>query len=180
VIQYSLICENRHKFVAWFKSAIVFDQQVANDIVTCPVCATSQVNKALMAPSVTRARHKHYRQDVENAAGSSAADPARQSVSPSQNNQDQNNQHHDQAKISLSAGHPDQAKLARALRTLHDQIVSQADYVGDKFASEARKIHDCEVEPHGIYGEATAEEAASLLEDGIEFMPLPSLPEEQN
>ncbi|VAW16495.1 FIG004851: hypothetical protein [hydrothermal vent metagenome] len=172
MIQYSLICENRHKFIAWFKSAKVFDEQIVNDVVTCPVCATNKVNKALMAPSVSRARHKQSDQEQKDTP---AYPPSRQSGAKAPNNQDR-----DQAKISLSAGHPDQAKLARALRTLHDQIISQADYVGDKFAREARKIHDCEVEPHGIYGEATTEEAASLLEDGIEFMPLPTLPEEQN
>ncbi|HHG90398.1 MAG TPA: DUF1178 family protein, partial [Devosia sp.] len=43
-----------------------------------------------------------------------------------------------------------------------------------------RKIHAHEVDARGIYGEATAEEAASLLEEGVDFMPLPTLPEEQN
>ena len=51
---------------------------------------------------------------------------------------------------------------------------------GDKFAEEARKIHFKEVDAHGIYGEATREEAAALIEDGVDFMPLPSLPEGQN
>mgnify|MGYP006196218075 CR=1 FL=1 len=50
----------------------------------------------------------------------------------------------------------------------------------DKFAEEARKIHFGEVDPHGIYGEASREEVASLLEDGIDVMPLPQLPEERN
>ncbi len=179
MIQYSLVCENSHKFVAWFKSAMVFDEQVVNEVITCPVCATSKVNKALMAPSVSRSRHKNYHQDPKEAPASTVSGPNGQSGAQSSSN-GQDTQEHERAKISLSAGHPDQAKLARALRTLHDQIISQADYVGDKFALEARKIHDSEVEPHGIYGEATPEEAASLLEDGIEFMPLPTLPEEQN
>jgi len=187
VIQYSLICENRHRFDAWFKSASGFDRQVARGIVTCPVCATSKVNKALMAPSLARGERQWHAEQGPGEHGPgehgsaqnnqmSAACPASQAA------QEQGGQERERerGKISLSAGHPEQAKLAEALRTLRDQITAKADYVGDRFAREARRIHDREVEPHVIYGEATPQEAASLLEDGIDFMPLPTLPEEQN
>ena len=170
MIQYSLICKNQHRFDAWFKSASVFDEQVAHEVVTCPICATCKVNKALMAPAVSLGERQRRVQGEQFLSVST----------PSQASREPGNSEKSHTKVSLSAGHPDQAKLARALRTLRDQITSNADYVGDKFALEARKIHECEVEPHGIYGEATIEEAASLLEDGIEFMPLPTLPEEQN
>jgi len=66
------------------------------------------------------------------------------------------------------------------LKELSDKVRENADYVGDKFAEEARKIHFGETEARGIYGEATSEEAESLVEDGVEFMPLPLFPEEQN
>jgi hypothetical protein len=49
-----------------------------------------------------------------------------------------------------------------------------------RLPEEARKIHDNEVEPRGIYGEATTEEVSGLLEDGIDFMPLPNVPEDHN
>lgn len=81
---------------------------------------------------------------------------------------------------TFSAGHPDRAKLVAAMRSLREQLTSNAEYVGDRFAEEARKIHDDEAEMRGIYGEATREEVTALAEDGIEFMPLPILPEEQN
>ncbi len=128
-----------------------------------------------MAPAVSRGERQMRAEhaSVQNEK-TSAVSGEPQSI------QGTDNQEQGGTKVSLSAGHPDQAKLARALRTLRDQITAKADYVGDRFALEARKIHDCEVEPHGIYGEATPQEAASLLEDGIDFMPLPTLPEEQN
>ena len=63
---------------------------------------------------------------------------------------------------------------------LRNKVTSEADYVGDKFAEEARKIHFKEVDAHGIYGEATREEVAALVEDGVDVMPLPSIPEEHN
>ncbi|MEX0853593.1 MAG: DUF1178 family protein, partial [Bauldia sp.] len=45
---------------------------------------------------------------------------------------------------------------------------------------EARKIHYNEVEPRGIYGEATGDDAKALAEEGIAFQPLPVLPEDRN
>ena len=72
------------------------------------------------------------------------------------------------------------AELIEAVRKLRRQVEENADYVGDRFAEEARKIHYNEVEPRGIYGEASLEEAKSLLEGGVEVHPLPPLPEDAN
>jgi hypothetical protein len=83
-------------------------------------------------------------------------------------------------KVALSAGHPQQAELMKMIRAMRNKIVSEADYVGDRFAEEARKIHFREADPRGIYGEATREEVTGLVEDGIDFLPLPPLPEEHN
>ena len=86
----------------------------------------------------------------------------------------------DGAKVALSSGHPDAVKFRDMLRAYRQRVVSEADYVGDRFAEEARKIHFEEVEARGIYGEATRDEAMALADGGIEFMPLPDLPEEHN
>ena len=86
----------------------------------------------------------------------------------------------DNDRVAVSAGHPEAARIREMLRAYREKVTSEADYVGDKFAEEARKIHFEEVAARGIYGEATHEEIAGLAEDGIEFMPLPDLPEEHN
>lgn len=83
-------------------------------------------------------------------------------------------------KLALSAGHPDAAKIREMLRAYRQKVVSEADYVGDKFAEEARKIHFEEAEARGIYGEATRDEVVALADEGIDFMPLPDLPEDRN
>ena len=83
-------------------------------------------------------------------------------------------------KVSLSAGQPDAAQIRQLLRAYRQKVISEADYVGDRFAEEARKIHFDEVAARGIYGEATREEISGLAEEGIAFMPLPDLPEEHN
>jgi hypothetical protein len=141
VIQYTLSCDNAHRFDAWFGSAAAFEDQQQRGIVTCPVCLSTTVAKAPMAPAVNR-------------AGSE--------------------------KVSLSAGHPDRAKLRQAMIALREKVMKEADYVGDRFAEEARKIHFDEADPRGIYGEATREEVAGLIEDGIDFLPLPQVPDEAN
>lgn len=66
------------------------------------------------------------------------------------------------------------------LRKLRKSVEDNAEFVGDRFASEARKIHNEEAEERGIYGSATTEDAKDLLEDGIEVYPLPDLPEDHN
>lgn len=71
-------------------------------------------------------------------------------------------------------------EFLRLMRQLRAEIEKNAEFVGRRFAEEARKMHYDEVEKRGIYGEATMEEARELLEEGIEFFPLPRLPEDQN
>src|SRR5947209_14733643 len=60
------------------------------------------------------------------------------------------------------------AQMRAALIELRRQVETNCDYVGPRFAEEARKIHYQEVDPHGIYGEATVEQSRELAEEGIE------------
>jgi hypothetical protein len=83
-------------------------------------------------------------------------------------------------KVSLAAPDPRNAVMREALKEFRKKVTENADYVGDKFAEEARKIHFNETEQRGIYGEATPEEARELAEEGIAFQPLPPLPEDRN
>lgn len=81
------------------------------------------------------------------------------------------------------AGADDAASREEAValvRKIREHVEKTAENVGDKFAEEARKIHHEEAEPRGIYGSAKADEVAELHEEGVEFHPLPALPEEQN
>jgi hypothetical protein len=66
------------------------------------------------------------------------------------------------------------------VRKLREHVETNADYVGDRFAEEARRIHYGEKDPRGIYGEATLEDAVELHEEGIDVLPLPKLPDEAN
>jgi hypothetical protein len=84
-----------------------------------------------------------------------------------------------QETIALAMGEAQKQALAQ-LKAMAEKVRENADYVGDKFAEEARKIHFGETDPRGIYGEATLEEAKSLAEDGVEFMPIPVFPDDRN
>ncbi len=84
-----------------------------------------------------------------------------------------------QEKIALAMNEM-QKKAMTEIKALSEKIRENADYVGDKFAEEARKIHFGEADARGIYGEATLEEAKSLAEDGVGFMPIPVFPEDRN
>jgi hypothetical protein len=64
-------------------------------------------------------------------------------------------------------------RLRAALLELRREVEANCDYVGDRFAEEARRIHYGETDPHGIYGEATAEESRGLADEGIPFGRIP-------
>jgi hypothetical protein len=82
--------------------------------------------------------------------------------------------------LTLASVDPRQKALHQALREFRQKVTENADYVGNRFPEEARKIHYEEVPARGIYGEATPDEARSLADEGVQFQPLPPLPENQN
>ena len=142
MIRYALRCDQAHRFDGWFASSAAFDEQQRAGQIVCPECGSTDVDKAMMAPSVATARAKD--------------------------------------RVRLAAHHAMKNDALDALRKVREHVLENADYVGDRFAEEARKIHYNEVEPRGIYGEATAEEAKGLVEEGVAFQPLPPLPEDHN
>jgi len=150
MIRYDLICEQFHTFDGWFRDSAAYDQQAAVGLVTCPVCGSAQVEKQLMTPGLP----------VRSNRRNETAPQPRQ----------------------LAAGAADQKmnELVSAVRRLKAHVEANADYVGERFPEEARKIHYEEAEARAIYGEASLEDAAALSEEGIDVQPLPKLPEESN
>lgn len=159
MIRYSLRCKDGHEFEAWFRSSADYDKGVGTE---CPICGSKKVEKALMAPALGRAGVVG---EPERRAESDKADKSEEKTD----------------KVKLAAAPDARMKAMReALKEIRRHVVENADYVGDGFAEEARKMHYNETEPRAIYGEATADEAGALVEEGIEFQPLPNLPEDQN
>ena len=67
-------------------------------------------------------------------------------------------------------------QILRAVHRLHSHVEENCEYVGERFAEEARSIQDGESGERNIYGEATEQEATELVEDGIEFHRIPWIP----
>ena len=164
MIRYSLRCDRGHDFDAWFSSGAEYDRLNSAGHVACAVCGSVTVEKQLMAPSVSTSRRKEAARAAERPE---AAMPAAGQPSP---------------MMQQLASVPDEVRreFLRQMRELKKHVLENAEDVGDRFGEEARKIHYGESEKRGIYGKATLEEAEELWEEGIEFAPLPDLPEERN
>ena len=79
-------------------------------------------------------------------------------------------------KARKAAPEPDaqmREMMKTALGEVRRQVEDNFDYVGDRFAKEARDIHEGKSEDRGIYGEASPTEVKALVEDGIRIAPLP-------
>lgn len=178
MIRYALACEAGHAFESWFSSSEDFDAQAARGLVACPYCDTTKVSKQIMAPSV-----------------------ARKDRAPSREQPDQEPSHgpsHGPANGPVPGGMPLPAapcasdcgpvalvseaehQVREAIRHLRAFVSANAEDVGRSFSEEARRIHEGDAPERFIVGEATSEEVAELMEDGIPIQPLPILPEDRN
>jgi len=158
MIRYALICERGHAFESWFADSAAFDKQAKRKLVTCPHCGSGKVEKAIMAPRLAGGRKRK----AAEPRGEAPAVPATAEKAPV-------------AMIS-----PQEQEIRAKLKELREHLTKNADDVGHKFPEEARKMHYGEIEHRSIYGVASLEEAKDLAEEGIEFHPLPILPDERN
>ena len=155
MIKYTLSCASGCRFEAWFPNSEACNAQLSDKQISCPLCGSQELSKALMAPSISTAKQELPVQDAPEASEpQTSSEPAVASgLPPSVEN-------HRRA-------------MEERLRALRAHIESTADNVGDAFASEARKIHDGESEERAIYGNATPDEVEELTEDGIPVAPIP-------
>jgi hypothetical protein len=167
MIRYALACAEGHEFDGWFPSSDSFDEQVRRKLVECPHCGDRAIRKTLMAPAVSTSRKRAAtaRQGLSEAARQ--VEPAPSAPPASEAGQ-------------LAALPPEKRALVEELRKIKQRLMEGAEDVGGRFPEEARKIHYGEAESRGIYGQATATEARELADEGIEFLPLPDLPDERN
>jgi hypothetical protein len=159
MIRYSLRCERAHAFESWFQSSSAYDSQVRRKLVTCPVCGSAKVEKAIMAPQIASKKGRDIAAPAPEPAG-----PVAETATP--------------ASTPLLLAQ--ERELRAKLKELRDHIVKTADNVGDRFPNEARKMHYGDIEHRPIYGEASPDEARALIEEGVEVSPLPVLPEDRN
>ena len=155
MIRYQLRCELGHPFESWFRSSAAYETQERRKLVSCPTCGSSKVERAIMAPQIVSKMGR----DSTAVAPAAEATPAPAST-----------------PLMLAQ----ERELRVKLKELRDHIVKNADNVGERFATEARAMHYGDKEHRPIYGEASPDEAKSLIDEGIEVSPLPTLPEDRN
>jgi hypothetical protein len=154
MIRYALVCAKGHDFESWFQNSSAYDKQAKQKLVTCPHCGTAKVEKQIMTPRLA-------------GAGKRAKPPAPATdMTP--------------AAAPVAMMSPQEHELRKKLKDLREHLTKNADYVGQKFPEEARKMHYGEIDHRSIYGEASPDEAKKLHEEGVEFHPLPVLPDERN
>jgi hypothetical protein len=160
MIRYALICQQGHQFESWFQDSTAYDKQAKRGLVSCPHCGSAKVEKAIMAPRLSSTARKRGKP----IAAPGTAPETTPAPAP--------------APVAMIS--PQEQEIRAKLKELRDHLTKNADNVGAKFPEEARKMHYGEIEHRSIYGVASPEEAKELSEEGIEFHPLPSLPDERN
>ena len=174
MIRYALQCERGHAFESWFQDSASFEKQAKRGLVSCPTCDSTRVEKSIMAPQIPRkGRTAEQRAGEEKTLRATArkkkadaAVAATPAAAPEV-----------AAPLAMA---PQEAELRAKLKELRDHIKANADNVGEQFPEQARKMHYGEIEHRPIYGDASPTEAKALIEEGVEVMPLPVLPDDRN
>ncbi|MCA3175463.1 MAG: DUF1178 family protein [Burkholderiales bacterium] len=65
MIVYNLMCEHQHLFEGWFTSAEDYDRQIAQKLLTCPVCSSQQISKQLSAPRLNLAQSETIQESAQ-------------------------------------------------------------------------------------------------------------------
>ena len=169
MIRYALICDQAHDFESWFQDSAAYDSQVKRELVSCPLCGSTKVEKAIMSPRLSVTAKKRSAPVEPPAPAAPAPTPAAPvaATAPAV-----------PAPVAMISSQ--EQEFRTKLKELRDHLTKNADNVGSKFPEEARKMHYGEIDHRSIYGVASPDEAKELAEEGIEFHPLPTLPDERN
>ncbi|MEY4161173.1 MAG: hypothetical protein RLZZ136_1794 [Pseudomonadota bacterium] len=149
MIVFDLECRSGgHRFEGWFGSSNDFAQQQGRGLVICPVCSSTDVIKAVMAPNVGRKGNQ--------LPSTPAAKPAEAETVTN-------------SPVSLP---PEAAAVLHAMAQAQAEALKASRWVGDKFADTARAIHYGERDAELVHGKTTPKEAQDLMEEGIEIAPV--------
>lgn len=144
-----LQCPHGHAFEGWFSSEDDFQNQLARQLLECPMCGDTAISKLPSAPRLNLGASSAHQ-----LAGSHQ--PPEPSAAP------------------VAALPP--AEVQAAWMQVVRRVMADTEDVGERFAEEARRMHYGEVSERGIRGQATLEQTEELLDEGIAVMPLPIPP----
>ena len=144
MIRYALACEREHPFEGWFGASNDYDDQQAKGQLQCPTCGSTAVRKQIMAPAVVNARSPSTAPAVEGLQ-----------------------------QLAAEAPSEVHAVMLEVINRVRTYVETHFEDVGDRFAEEARDIHDGVADERPIYGQATGEEVRALIDEGVPIAPLP-------
>ena len=144
MIVFDLSCDSGHRFEGWFGSSADFADQHARGLVSCPHCGSATVDKAPMAPAVSKKANQ----------AAPAPAPARQAM-------------------ASGAMPPQVAEALHKLAEAQAGALKNSKWVGDAFAEQSRAMHYGERDAETIHGQTTPDEARALIEEGVPVSPLP-------
>jgi hypothetical protein len=169
MIRYNLVCAKGHEFESWFANSAAYDKQARRGLVECPSCGSTKVDKALMTPRLARTRKSAVAISAPTGA-IATPEPTPQPTATAA----------PEPAAPVAMLSPQERELRTKLKELRDHLVANSENVGGRFPEEARKMHYGEKGHRSIYGTASPDDAKALHEEGIEFAPLPVLPDERN
>lgn len=155
-----LQCAQGHVFEGWFASEDEFQTQRAGGLLTCPVCSEANVVKLPSAPRLNLGAMPPTGQVPAQAPRASVQAPQAPGHAMAVP---------DRAESPTAPAVALQAAWMKAVR----RVMAETEDVGERFAEEARRMHYGETAERGIRGQASAEETAALLDEGIAVLPLP-------
>lgn len=155
---FDLSCEHDHLFEGWFSSLDSFEEQLSRDQVRCPVCNSAQVTRRVSAPHLNVSHLRDAPSRGQRAPVSQGTRPDAGGV----------------AAVAAPSGDQLARLQAEVLRQMR-RIIHQTDNVGARFADEARRMHQGEIDERPIRGIASLQECRELAEEGISVMPIPDI-----
>src|SRR5260370_30862204 len=163
MIRYTLVCNKRHEFESWFTNSAAYDKQAKRGLVTCPLCGSAKVEKALMAPRLGRAdAPSHQEAAPAQPSPPHAADNREGKAAPAAA----------KAPTPVAMISPQEQEFRQKLRELRDHLVKNAENVGSRFPEYARRMPYGEAEHRSIYGVASPKDRKAMHRGGLEFSPL--------
>ena len=174
MIKYRLICDENHEFEGWFQTIDSFESQNKNALISCPICNSVKVRRALMTPNLASPKRRKTELDGTVPLESTELISQKTSLQTSEMSEKMS----DDSALAKGASVAEINEAMSEIRQLQRKIKAECRDVGDNFAEEARKIHYGEVAPENIYGHSSEKEREALAEEGIDVLALPWLPPE--
>ena len=162
----NLQCSRQHSFEGWFGSEHDFQSQLNRQLIECPFCSDSDIQKMPSAPRLNFGGRAVRDADSTSPAAHKLA--VASTADGLLKNEAAGSDFSESRKVdgmSMAA----QSAFLQALR----HVVANTEDVGQRFAEEARRMHYGEVKTRNSRGQASRREAVELLEEGIEVMALP-------